>query len=62
MCINCPDCNKELAEIVDTTYSNYTSKRCYEGQHTGDVYYCEDCESRVIDDFVNKCVRFYNGE
>lgn len=62
MCINCPCCGNELYEIVDTTYSNYQSKRCYEGQHTGNIYYCEDCELSVIDDFLDDCVRVWNGE
>jgi hypothetical protein len=62
MCINCPDCDKELDEVIDTTYSNYNSGRCYEGQHTGDVYWCDVCEQRYIDDFVNNCVRYWRGE
>ena len=61
MCISCPDCGKELSDIIDTTYSNYNSGRCYEGQHTGNIYWCEDCEIKVIDDFVNNCVRSWNG-
>lgn len=62
MSITCPDCGTDLYEVIDTTYSNYQSKRCYEGQHTGDIYWCEDCECRYIDDFVDNCVRYWNGE
>ena len=61
MGISCPFCEKELEEVVDTTYSNYNSKRCYDGQYTGNIYWCEDCECKVIDDFVNSCVREWNG-
>lgn len=62
MCINCPECGKELDEIIDTTFSNYQSKRCYQGQHTGNVYWCDSCEYKVLDDFLDNCVRFWNGE
>jgi hypothetical protein len=52
MC-ECFNCEKELEEIHDTTYSNIDTKRCHAGQHTGDIYYCEDCEAYTIDDFLS---------
>lgn len=55
--INCVHCGLELTEVVDTTYSNYTSGRAQRGQHTGDIYFCEKCESHTIDDFLDGSTR-----
>lgn len=55
--VNCPNCGKELDDVVDTTYSNYKSDRAENGQHTGDIYSCDECEILVIDDFLNNVVR-----
>lgn len=46
--MECPECQKEL-EIHDTTYSNINTHRAKIGQHTGDIYKCEDCEQCWID-------------
>ncbi len=54
--INCPDCGKEL-EISDTTYSNINTKRAHEGEKTGDIYFCETCETHWIDDYLDGKVR-----
>ncbi len=51
--IHCPECNKELEEVVDTTYSNINSERAKIGQHTGDIYRCDDCEKRWLDNFLS---------
>lgn len=52
--MDCPNCFKEM-ELIDTTYSNYNSRRAYEGQHTGDVYECKKCEMVYLNDFlINK--------
>ena len=59
--MDCPDCGKEM-ELHDTTYSN-TGKR-YHGvnpDHTGDVYKCEDCECRWLDNFITGRFEQYNG-
>ena len=55
--IQCPDCKKELDEIIDTTTSNHTNEKVNAGQHTGDIYKCDDCEKEYIDDHVNNIVR-----
>jgi hypothetical protein len=47
--MNCPSCEIEM-EQVDTTYSNVTTSK---GQHTGDVYFCECCESHYLDNFLS---------
>lgn len=57
----CPGCNTLLEEVVDTFYSNTNTKRCACGQHTGDGYYCNVCETGVIDDFLSGEVRFLGG-
>jgi len=49
--MECPECNSEM-EQTDTTYSNINTKRAYIGQHTGDIYWCEKCETHYIDDFL----------
>jgi len=50
--MECPECKKEL-EIHDTTYSNISTYRSTIGQHTGDIYKCEDCEHYWIDNKLN---------
>lgn len=55
--INCIHCGKELEEIVDTTTSNYNSDRTQKGQHTGDIYFCDDCEEYMIHDHLNNMIR-----
>lgn len=52
MC-KCFNCESELEEIHDTTYSNIETERCSVGQHTGDIYYCENCELMTIDCFLS---------
>jgi len=49
--MECLECGNEL-EISDTTYSNVNTDRVYEGQHTGNIYYCENCKIHWIDDFI----------
>lgn len=49
--MECPICEKEIP-LVDTTYSNIDTKRASVGQHTGDIYVCEDCEQHFIDNFL----------
>ena len=49
----CPDCENEMGEPSDTTYSNIKTKRAEIGQHTGDIYKCETCELCWIDDFLS---------
>lgn len=53
--IYCPDCEKEL-EIHDTLYSNITTKRCNEGDHTGDIYWCDECEKLWKNDFLDSSI------
>lgn len=58
--VNCCECGEELTEIHDTTYANYTSERTKQGQHTGDIYKCPECETCTIDDHLNCVVRPWN--
>lgn len=39
-------------KITDTTYSNINTERASEGQHTGDIYTCEDCEQHFVENFL----------
>lgn len=50
--IVCQECGSDIHEIHDTTYSNVETHRAYVGQHTGDIYKCEECGSTWIDDFL----------
>lgn len=59
MC-NCVHCGKELTEVVDTTYSNYTSVRVNKGDKTGDIYYCDKCEAHTIDDYLDGVARAWS--
>lgn len=49
--MECPECGKEMI-LHDSTYSNINTGRSKIGQHTGDIYRCEDCEQDYIDDFL----------
>lgn len=62
MSIKCCECGSELEEIVDTTYANYTNHRVNNGDHTGDIYDCEKCDCRIIDDKLNGCLRVWAYE
>ena len=52
--MNCPNCDVDMGEPVDTTYSNIKTKRANIGQHTGDIYRCEKCEESFLDDFLSR--------
>jgi len=52
--MNCPNCDVDMGDPVDTTYSNITTKRADIGQHTGDIYFCEKCEGYWLDDFLSR--------
>jgi hypothetical protein len=45
--MTCPECKREM-ELIDTTYSNYDSGRCYKGQHTGDIYECKAVSNYIL--------------
>ena len=48
----CPECDS-LLEFNDTTYSNIDTIRANIGQKTGDIYFCNKCESFWIDDYLD---------
>lgn len=54
--MECPECGIEM-EQHDTTYSNVNTLRAKIGQHTGDIYECENCGQNYIDDFLTNTVR-----
>jgi hypothetical protein len=49
--MNCPDCGEEM-DIKDTTYSNINTDRCCKGEKTGDIYYCYDCDTWWLDNYL----------
>ena len=57
--MNCLICGKEI-ELVDTTFSNITTNRCVKGEHTGDIYYCDDCQTHFLDNFLTGEIEYYN--
>jgi predicted RNA-binding Zn-ribbon protein involved in translation (DUF1610 family) len=57
--MQCLTCGKEI-EIDDTTYSNYNSLRANKGEHTGNIYWCENCEVFWIDNFLTGKVEHWN--
>ena len=57
--MECLECGKEL-EIHDTTYSNVTNARVKNGQHTGNIYKCEDCEKCFIENLITGRVENWN--
>ena len=59
MSIECPDCGETLLEPVDTTTSNHDSGRARKGEHTGDIYECDKCEMRWLDNFLNGWVEVW---
>lgn len=56
MGIQCCNCDNELEEVHDTLYSNIDTSRCKDGDHTGDIYECKDCDILVVDDFLSSSV------
>ena len=56
MTIQCCECDNELEEVKDTLYSNITTHRCNEGDHTGDIYECEECDIWVVDDLLTNSI------
>jgi len=58
--MNCPKCGNGIGDAVDQTYSNYASGRVAKQQHTGDIYYCEECEVYYIDDLIEGRLRRWN--
>lgn len=59
--MKCPDCEKEMGEPVDYTYSNTGRKLPCDPNHTGDIYKCEECEKSWLDNFITKQVEPYHG-
>ena len=57
--MKCPECGIKL-EICDTLYSNINTSRAKDGQHTGDVYRCKDCDQYFVDDFLSGTVHEWN--
>jgi len=57
----CPDCESEMGDPVDTTYSNIRTHRAEVNQHTGDIYWCEQCEVKWLDDFLERKIRPWPG-
>lgn len=51
--MECPECNNEM-KLTDTTISNYETSRAKAGQHTGDIYFCNECERHFLDNFLDK--------
>jgi len=49
--MDCPNCKIEM-EKVDYTESNITTKRAKFGQHTGDIYWCEKCGCKWLDNLL----------
>jgi len=49
--IICLYCGKDM-EMVDSTTSNIKTDRAHVGQHTGNIWFCEDCEAHFIEDFL----------
>lgn len=61
MSIQCPTCENELVDIHDTTYSNISTSRCNAGDHTGDIYVCEECDERWLDNFLTGGIEEWRG-
>lgn len=50
--MECPECGEEM-EQDDTTYSNVKTERAEIGQHTGNIYWCEKCETHWLENLLN---------
>ena len=59
--MECPDCDFEMGDPVDTTYSNHKTSRAEKGQHTGDIYSCEKCDIKWLDDFLTRRMHIWYG-
>jgi len=57
----CPDCEEEMGDPVDTTYSTVKTYRAEIGQHTGDIFYCPICDVKWLDDFLEIKIRPWHG-
>jgi len=57
----CPECNNEM-EIIDETYCNYNSPKANKGEHTGNIYRCDNCEQDYLDDFLSSKLIIWNWE
>lgn len=60
MSIECPECARPLDDIEDTTKSNTNTERACVGQHTGDIYYCPDCEEYWLDNFLSGSIEHWS--
>ncbi len=59
--MNCPECDNDMGELVDTTYSNIKTNRANIGQHTGNIYRCDNCECFWLDNFLTNKVELWYG-
>lgn len=57
--MDCEKCSYNMGDPVDRTESNTTTKRAQPGQHTGDIYYCPQCQCFYLDDFLNNIIRIW---
>ncbi len=46
--------------LEDTTYCNYNSRYAKKGEHTGDIYYCEECNQHYLDNYLNNKLETWN--
>jgi len=48
--IRCPECRGRM-DVVDSTISNIGPTK---GQHTGDIYYCKECQTYLVYIFATR--------
>lgn len=50
--VKCPEC-KNLMRLNDTTHSNIKTERANIGDHTGNIYKCDNCKNYWLENFLN---------
>jgi hypothetical protein len=59
--MTCPECEADIGDPVDATYCNYDSPRVEKGRHTGNIYYCEACDVKWLDNFLTGQIEIWHG-
>jgi hypothetical protein len=55
--MECPLCkNEKELEVHDTTFSNTNTNRCKVGDHTGNIYKCEECDTLWLHNLLSGSV------
>jgi len=60
--MECPECGADMGEPVGKTFCNHPEYKFVKmGEHTGNIYKCENCKEYWLDNFINGFLERWTG-